>query len=265
MKQSNVIDNKNAEHTIEPYRFKVLGAFPTNDVKEQETVSNLEEQTETQAPKQEVEKESQTHQEEPKLEPSFIEELLKRTDELSGNIIKLQMQIENQENEFKVRLEQEVARTKDEALKEGHMAAKTEFEAELNEIEKKYMHSIEKLDEEKSKLEALYASSQQELASTAIEIAKEVVIKEIKDSSSVVASNIAKSLISELNDATSIEIKTNPKDYEFLKANLNLNSHIKITSDDAINSGGVIVLSEVGNIDGSVMARFAKIKKILSE
>ena len=40
---------------------------------------------------------------------------------------------------------------------------------------------------------------------------------------------------------------------------------MKLSSDEAVSAGGVIVLSDIGNIDGSVMARFEKIKKILSE
>ncbi|AII14150.1 flagellar export apparatus, flagellar assembly protein FliH [Campylobacter iguaniorum] len=262
MKQSNVVTN-NDSHIVEPYRFKVLGTFPS-----QEEPPKQEEQP-TQEPNT---PETQTNAEQPPVEPpkiaaesSFIEELLKKTDELSDNIVKLQMQIENQENEFKTRLQEEVTRARDEGQKDGEALAKTKFDEQLKEIQNKYLNSLQKLDEEKLKLENLYTKSEAELAKTAVQIAKEVINKEVKDNSSLIASNIAKSLTSELNDASNIEIKTNPKDYEFIQENFKESSNIRITKDDAISPGGVIVLSDIGNVDGDVMARFEKIKKILSE
>lgn len=266
MKQTNVINYKTEkEHKIESYRFKVLGTFANEP--ENKIATNT--QTEQKPDELNLVKEDSQSQEEnltqKEYQPSFIEELLKRTDELSGNIIKLQMQIENQENEFKARLEEEKQRSKDEGLKEGEQTANAKFEILLNEIKNKYLISIQKIDEEKSKLENLYQKSEKELATTAIEIAKEVILKEVKDNSAIIALNIAKSLIKELNKASNIEIKVNIKDYEFLKENFKSISNIKISPDEAINSGGVILLSDIGNIDGGVLDRFNKIKKILSE
>jgi flagellar assembly protein FliH len=268
---SSVINKNNEEHTVEPYRFKVLALHSNESPKEQpikEPIqdANSDARDDFESNTQNAESSSTPAQESSNLiESTFIEELLKRTDDLSGNIVKLQMQIEHQENEFKIRLENETQRAKEEGLREGHEQAKAEYDAALNETSKKYSSSIDKLDEQTAKLEALLTTSQSEIAATAIEIAKEVVLKEIKDSSAQIALNIAKSLIDELNQATTIEIKANPKDYEFIKSNLALKSNMKLSNDEAVSAGGVIVLSDIGNIDGSVMARFEKIKKILSE
>lgn len=266
---SSIIDKTKGEHTVEPYRFKILALHspePKEPPKEPKIVLPTDEEQEPSGEAINSEPIQNIEEERPNtVESTFIEELLKKTDELSGNIVKLQMQIENQESEFKIRLENETARAKEEGLRQGAENAKAQYESLLNENNKKYTSSIEKLDDQAAKLEALLSSSQNEIASTAIEIAKEVVLKEIKDSSSQIALNIAKSLIEELNQATAIEIKVSPQDYEFLQSNLSQKSHIKITSDDAVLAGGVIVLSDIGNIDGSVMNRFNKIKKILSE
>ena len=121
-------------------------------------------------------------------------------------------------------------RVEEDALKEGESLAKAKFDAELSEIETKYTNSIKKLDEEKDKLEKLYQKSEKEIASTAIDIAKEVILKEIKDSSATIASNIAKNLIGELENASQIEIKTNPEDYEFVKENIKLSSNLKVSA-----------------------------------
>ncbi|MEE3704833.1 flagellar assembly protein FliH [Campylobacter sp. CX2-8023-23] len=265
---SSIIDKTKGEHTVEPYRFKVLAL---HSVEPKEITKEISMPIESNSDDEVIDQANLEPQINPvneapnSVESTFIEELLKKTDDLSGNIVKLQMQIENQENEFKIRLENEIIRAKEEGLREGLEQAKAQYETLLNENSKNYTSSIQKLDEETSKLESLLSSSQGEIAATAIDIAKEVVLKEIKDSSAQIASNIAKNLIDELSQATSIEIKVSPKDYEFLKSNFTQKSHIKITSDDAVLAGGVIVLSNIGNIDGSVMARFNKIKKILSE
>ncbi|PPB57712.1 flagellar assembly protein FliH [Campylobacter hyointestinalis] len=264
---SNVINQEeNKEHIVEQYRFKVISSFSHSGTEQQTEQPIKEDQPELTAEttKDDAPK-AVNSSEDTKLEPSFIEELLKRTEELSENIVKLQLQIENQEKEFKERLETEVNRAKEDALKEGESLAKAKFDAELSEIETKYTNSIKKLDEEKDKLEKLYQKSEKEIASTAIDIAKEVILKEIKDSSATIASNIAKNLIGELENASQIEIKTNPEDYELVKENIKLSSNLKVSADDAINRGGVIILSDIGNIDGSVAERFEKIKKILSE
>ena len=198
-------------------------------------------------------------------EPSFIEELLKRTDELSDNIVKLQMKIESQESEFKARLEEETAKAREAALAEGAAAAKAEFEERLKQIETKFANSIAKIDEEKAKLEAFYTKNEQELAAAAMQIAKEVVIRETSENSGKVALAIAKNLVGELENATNIEVKVNESDLEYLKENLKLSSNLKLSADDAVAPGGAIIMSDVGNIDGNVMTRFEKIKKILSE
>ena len=92
-----------------------------------------------------------------------------------------------------------------------------------------------------------------------------MVLKEIKENSAKVALNIAKSLISELKDAASVEIKVNSKDYGYLSEQFEGDTHIKLSSDDAISPGGALLLSDSGNIDGTINTRFEKIRKILSE
>ncbi len=227
---------------------------------ESETVSNLTEQTPDETAMQ-----PSSPSGTPIGEPSFIEELLKRTDELSDNIVKLQMKIESQETEFKARLEEETAKAREAALAEGAAQARAEFEEKLKQIEAKFANSIAKIDEEKAKLEAFYAKNEQELAAAAMQIAKEVVIRETSENSSKVALAIAKNLVGELENATNIEVKVSESDLDYLKENLKLSSNLKLSADDAVAPGGAIIMSDVGNIDGNIMTRFEKIKKILSE
>ena len=288
--QSNVIDASSQKHTIKPYRFKVLNTRRDNE--ENANISNeklskcAEQANAEQINAEQIDKEStadtslettqvitpaikQPEPQEPQStqnsQPSFIEELLKRTDELSDNIIKLQMKIESQESEFKHRLASETDKARKEGEQAGEQAAKTAYDAQIKDLESKYSTSIKKLDEQSARFDEFLAKTQEQLSHTAIDIAKEVVLKEIKENSAKVALNIAKSLISELKDAASVEIKVNSKDYGYLSEQFEGDTHIKLSSDDAISPGGALLLSDSGNIDGTINTRFEKIRKILSE
>ena len=288
--QSNVIDASSQKHTIKPYRFKVLNTRRDNE--ENANISNekpskcAEQANAEQINAEQIDKEStadtslettqvitpaikQPEPQEPQStqnsQPSFIEELLKRTDELSDYIIKLQMKIESQESEFKQRLASETDKARKEGEQAGEQAAKTAYDAQIKDLESKYSTSIKKLDEQSARFDEFLAKTQEQLSHTAIDIAKEVVLKEIKENSAKVALNIAKSLISELKDAASVEIKVNSKDYGYLSEQFEGDMHIKLSSDDAISPGGALLLSDSGNIDGTINTRFEKIRKILSE
>ena len=281
---SNVINPNNEKHTVQQYRFKILhngGTQSFDEMEEQKQASIspitpiniLEAEKTLEDAIDETPLPSATATQEPsstitaqmEAQSSFIEELLKKTDTLSDNIIKLQMKIESQESEFKERLANETAKAKEDGLKEGAEQAKAEFDAKIAEIQSKYTDSIKKLNEECEKLDEFFNKTEKELSHAAIDIAKEVIAKEVNENSAAVALNIAKNLIQDLKDATNIEIKVNPVDLEYLDANIKKLPNMKISSDDAIAKGGALVLSNISNSDGTINARFEKIKKILSE
>ena len=237
MKSSLISSEKAKEHFIENYRFKVLGQEKKQDsARGQDYEDQKSDAGEQESSNLNDAKEQGAHF---KPESSFIEELLKRTDEMSGNMIKLQMQIENQENEFAKRLENEIQRAKEDGIKQGR-------------------------DEAAAKFESLIASSEAQLPATAVDIAKEVVKKEISLNSANIAAAICKELFSEIKDAKEVQVKVNPKDYEFIKENFS-GQNVKISADEAISAGGAIVLSDAGNLEGTIEARLEKIKKIIGQ
>ncbi|EAK0806753.1 flagellar assembly protein FliH [Campylobacter coli] len=272
--RSNVISGGTSDqHVVEGYRFKVISEFDNHTEEKQHhpQISNEENiitsskdenptnESQIPAPSQVVQ-EVQT----PAFQPSFVEDLLKKTDEMSSNIIKLQMQIESQESEFNNRLNSELESAKEKFSKEGYEQAKAEFEKELNELRDKYLKSVSKLEEACANLNVFIEKNEKELADTAIDIAKEVILKELENNSSKIAYALAKDLINELKGAGSIEIKVNSVDYNYLKEHFSENSHIKITLDDAISKGSVIILSDSGNIESNLNARLIKIKKMVN-
>ncbi|MCW1313926.1 flagellar assembly protein FliH [Campylobacter jejuni] len=268
--RSNVISGgASDQHVVEGYRFKVISEFDNHTGEKKHTQTPDEENANISlndekpveenhaiAPTQAV-METQI----PTFQPSFVEDLLKKTDEMSSNIIKLQMQIESQENEFNNRLNSELENAKEKFAKEGYEKAKEEFQKELSDFKDKYLKSIAKLDNACENLENFIEKNEKELADTAIDIAKEVILKELELNSSKIAYALAKDLIGELKGASAIELKVNAEDYEYLKEQFDQNAHIKISLDDAISKGSVIIISDAGNIESNLNSRLTKIKK----
>ena len=288
MKSSVITSETSPAHFIENYRFKVLGSneraqdsapvlIEENNLSEELNEQNLEQGGENFTPQSQPVRQmqanmqnhfapqpqnSQAHQ--PGFDSSFVEELLKKTDELSSNIIKLQMQIENQESEFAKRLEAEIARAKEDGKNEGIAQTNAANEAKIKELEAKFSASATKLDEQYVKFDEFLKKSEEELGQTAIKIAKEVIEKEVSSASSQIAHHLANSLIKELSDVKNIEIRVNPEDSDYLKEQFSKNERVKVSADDAISKGGVVIISEGGNIDATMQTRLEKLKMLVN-
>ena len=288
MKSSVITSGTSPAHFIENYRFKVLGSneraqdsapvlIEENNLSEELNEQNLEQGGENFTPQNQPvhqmqsnmqnhfapqPQNSQAHQ--PGFDSSFVEELLKKTDELSSNIIKLQMQIENQESEFAKRLEAEIARAKEDGKNEGIAQTNAANEAKIKELEAKFSASAAKLDEQYVKFDEFLKKSEEELGQTAIKIAKEVIEKEVSSASSQIAHHLANSLIKELSDVKNIEIRVNPEDSDYLKEQFSKNERVKVSADDAISKGGVVIISEGGNIDATMQTRLEKLKMLVN-
>ncbi|AOO64058.1 hypothetical protein [Sulfurospirillum halorespirans] len=98
----NIIDKEKVDdHSVKPYRFKVLGsnvadgATPLH-VNEEYITENAFASESKHVPDEIV----NIARIEEGTQNQFIEELLKKTDELTTNVVKLQIQIEKQEQDF---------------------------------------------------------------------------------------------------------------------------------------------------------------------
>ena len=259
----NVIEqDKMGRHTIQRYRFKVLGSVKSEEEREEYGKQNVETsdfQPEKSSNTNDIVKNDSADINQNK----FIEELLKKSDTLSTNIIKLQIQIEKQESEFEARLKESVAREKEIAYNEGYAKAKAELEEKYNEKMANYIESAKKFKEKMDSIDGYFAKIEKNLLDTSLEVAREVIKKEISNVSSQVALSLSKALVEDLKDAVKITIKTNPKDYDTLKEVFAQDVRVEVHTDSAISPGGVILLSERGNLDGSISARLEKVKYLL--
>ncbi|WP_261529802.1 flagellar assembly protein FliH [Campylobacter lari] len=269
-KLTNVISPENiSAHVVEGYHFKVMSEMSSNEEQKQEEVQTINQTPLSQNTQQVVENqaiEATPQAPQPQIQPDFVEDLLKKTDEMSGNIIKLQMQIESQEAEFNNRLNTELEHAKEKFTKEGYEQAQKNFESELEALREKYLKSVEKLENTMQNLNEFLSKNEKELADTAVIIAKEVIAKELEKNSSLIALNLAKELMNELKNATKIELKLSPEDFEYVKSHLEQEqSNIKFSLDDAINKGSVLILSDAGNIESNLNNRLQKIKNMVNE
>lgn len=250
---SRIINGESVEkHVIKPYNFKPLEEDSNNkskseDIKEQENIIYTSQQTENN---------------QSKISEEVIEKLLGKIEELSNNIVKIQEEFKNQLNECK----KEIEIQKQKAFEEGYKKGKEDASLELNKILEEKLKlldsSIKKIDNINKVFEEKILSLEKELVSIALDIAKEVIQKEVSENSKEIAYNLAKALMEDIKDATQVTIKVNPKDASYLKEEL---KNVNIIEDDAVKEGGVVIISDVGNIDAEIKQRFKTIKDAILE
>jgi len=256
----NIIQKESVEeHAIQPYRFKVLGGAHLGQASvgedEKITAPDLFEEAFETEPVARIE--GGNH--------FFVEELLKKTDELTSHVVKLQLQIEKQEGEFTQRLNEELKRERESAHVQGYQKAKEELDTSVAEVKARYVKSINQLDAFGVSMDEKLVKFEAEAGAVALEIAKEVIKKEVSKESGQIALLLSKELIKELREASKIELHVNPNDVEMIKAEFASHEKIKVTPDDAITLGGVVVLSDIGNLDGTLAMRLEKVKYMIQE
>ena len=195
------------------------------------------------------------------LEKELIEKLLQKSDELSGNLAKLEMQFEKSQHEMQDNLQQARDESYKRGLEEGKSEAKKEMEAEISSEREKIVQSLITLENTLKNSQTHIEALEKELSSIAVDMAREVIVKEIGDNSQKVALELTRSLLANIMEATQIGIKVNPIDYVYIKENLKDMDKVQIEADNAISRGGVVISSNLGNLDGNIMSRYKMLKQ----
>ncbi len=190
----------------------------------------------------------------------LIESLLQKTDEMSSNFIKMQMKLESKDEEYKVALEAAKAEAFEEGKTAGIKEAEQMAQAEHTSLMQQFSSSVETLDKSTKEFSSSIEGIQEELIHAAIDIAKEVILVETSERGNEIASQLAKDLITEIKSSSEVTIKVNPNDKVAVEQSLGTLENVKIISDNAVSNGGVIVLSDAGNIDGDIMKRYERVK-----
>lgn len=195
------------------------------------------------------------------LEKELIEKLLSKSDDLSNSLNNFQMQFEK----LQVQSQEREKTAREEGLREGEMKAKLNLNEELEKEREKIAKSIAMLDSVIENIKSQVIKLENELSTIALDIAKEVIIKEVDVNSAKIASLISKELLQSMSSNLNITIKVNPLDFEILNNELKDKENIKIKRDDAVSRGGVIIISDDGNLDGNIMSRYNLLKQSVLE
>ena len=250
-------------HLIQKYQFKVMSDKDHSAMqksKEQNPSSYEQQPAEEQT--QELMQSQQKIEKNTAMSDSQIEVLLKKTDELSSSLSSMQQSYESQQQEFQKMIEA----AKEESFKQGQLEAEKRLSEEVKQKDEeeigRFAQSIDKLDKTTKKFQEKIDTIENDLIATAIDIAKEVINKEVSKNSKDIALNLAYLLLDDIKDAAKVTVKVSPKDFAHLKQRLQ-SENVDVVSDGSISEGGVMLLSEAGNIDGDLMQRFEKVKEMV--
>lgn len=156
----------------------------------------------------------------------------------------------------------------EEGMNEGYNAAHLELENEYNEkLLSKYSYFDGMLQNINTALNEFEASFEQIVFETAIAIAEKITQRQIQKES--IINEVLSSSVKKVIGASSIVVKINPDDVEWIKKMDNsfikeeLLNGVKFVEDDKIEKGGCIVESEIGNVDSRISTQLNEIRKYL--
>jgi flagellar assembly protein FliH len=248
-------------HSVNKYNFKVLsmnGSSSTPSQDREKDNAEIAVKSEEHAVKDTKVDSSALSQ---NSKDSLIESLMKKTDEMSSNFIKLQMKLEDKELEHEAELKRVKEEAFNEGIKEGKVQASKEGDTSYKNGLSQFSASITSLEKSAKDYEIALEGIKSQLVTAAIDISKEVIDIEVSQSSQKIAKVLSDELIKELQSASKITLKVNPKDHGPLSEHVGSLKHIEVVSDSAVSVGGVIAISDAGNIDAQISKRFERVKR----
>jgi len=254
-----ISNDKLIKHKIDKYNFKVLSVGLNPDESSDIVESDLFEQyTKDEHPNK---RDSDLTKEDSSSKDLLVESLLKKTDEMSSNFIKLQMKLESQEEEYKIELKKAKEESYQKGIEAGKVEASKESKKNYTAGLTQFSVSVTTLENSAKEYEKALENIKSELITAALDISKEVINIELNSSSQHIATLLSSELIKELQGASKITLKVNPKDHGAISEKVGSLAYIEVISDSAVSEGGVIAMSDVGNIDSQISKRFERVKK----
>lgn len=258
-------------HDIKKYNFRNMEIAPKAE-SQPNMESSIQEETPKPQPTMQIVETTQPPIEQsidaPALklfETEVVDKILQKSDVLAESLQKLQEQFDKQEKEINEKVSLARNEAKEQGYNEGYQKAKQELEAQINSQKELYALSIQRIDTNILESKNHILTLEKELSSIALDIAKEVIAAEINANSAKIASALSRTLLQDIAQNTRVILKVFPGDLEELKESLKDLSNVSLEADPAIAKGGVIILSNEGNIDGNIFMRFETLKKSILE
>ncbi len=130
-------------------------------------------------------------------------------------------------------------------------------------VDAQVVQSIKDLKHYAAFFEQATFQMESKLLKTSISIAQKIISIEVGENSAKIAKQTISHLLSKIKTASRIQIHLNPKDYEVLKGELNLESFIELHQDSNVARGGVVIASDLGNFDGNIEAKVSSMLESL--
>ena len=192
------------------------------------------------------------------------ETLLEKIDQLTSDVVRLQMELEKAQQAHLQELEQAKEAAREEGRQEAMKALHEEMDEEIENLKSQYINSITALDEKKHQFDQMLETLEKELIETALLLAKKVILKEVEKNSAQIAVEIAEYLLKSIRESSQVTLKVNPEDFAAISSHFK-ESLIKIESDEAIQKGGVVLMGGDENIDGTIHTRYRQALQFLQK
>lgn len=199
-----------------------------------------------------------------KVLQSQLENILEQNRQIFQSVTSLQEQIQIQNQSKDSHLLEEI---KTSAYQQGLLEGKSKMQEELTqdlEAQKERMvYAIKTLEEKAQDMQAQIQKIRDDLSVIALDLAREVIVKEVEENSAKIALAIANELLQPMEKDAQITLKVHPLDLAYLQEKLSHHEKITLQPDVSIGRAGVMILSAQGNFDGNILARYKNLKRSL--
>ncbi len=130
-------------------------------------------------------------------------------------------------------------------------------------IDKQVVEAIKDLKHYASFFEQATFQMESKILKTSMNIAQKIIGIEISANSAQIAKETITAILAKIKTASKVKIHLNPKDYQILKDDLNLEPFIELMEDSNVTAGGVVIASDLGNFDGNVEAKVSSMLESL--
>ena len=130
-------------------------------------------------------------------------------------------------------------------------------------IDKQVVTAIKDLNHYATFFEQATFQMETKLLKTSMAIAQKIIAIEIGENSAKIAKETISHLLTKIKTASKVKIHLNPKDYEVLRHELNLDNFIELVQDSNVTAGGVVIASDLGNFDGNIESKVSSMLETL--
>lgn len=254
MSSNFITETDHQKHTIKRYEFRSI------DKKLEAEIAPAMEESGIYTPP------SDNHNEDFAILQELLKEVLEQSSQNKASLQALQEQMQNfstsQQNQM---LEEGKKSAYEQGVVDGEKRAKESLESEVEAQKQSLTYAINNLQDAIIQTQERIKTLESELSSIAIDLAKEVIIKEVQEESQKIAFHIAQELLESISQSSEITLRANPIDLPYLQEKLPQASKIHFEPDALISRGGVIISSPLGNFDGTILSRYKNLKRTILE